>query len=412
MSAMTAIFDLGGASALVYEKKSFAVKLIDETGEDLDADIMGIREENSWILDAMAVDRIRMRNRVCFDLWNEISRTPYETDYNRRNGTMGVFVEVFVNGAYHGLYCLSDKVDRKLLGLKKAKTDNAGNVTVRGVLYKGDSWKVGWNLKDYAEARTDAVVWNAWELKVPEDYPCEAAWAPLQELIEFCTDKHPVEDFEAHFDEHFYLDNLLDYAVFVAQLGIGDTGYKNTFLSTVNLLNGKRFLHTPWDLDMSMGGNYDGNYKDVLLSINWMSHIGPFTKLIDNDLFDFNERLAERWGELAETVFLPAHVISKIDEYADQLVRSGAWEREYERWNGNPVALQRNLDDELRYVRDWYRRSYANLAQETGITPSRISTPLYQELKDDAWYTLAGIRVQAPLKKGVYIHNGKKIVIR
>jgi len=399
-----------GASALVYEKKSFAVKLINAAGEDLDASIMGIRPENSWILDAMAVDRIRMRNRVCFDLWNEVSRTPYETDYGRRNGTKGVFVEVFVNGTYHGLYCLSDKVDRKLLGLKKAKVDKAGNVTVRGLLYKGNSWLKGWDLKDYADARTDTVVWNAWKLKVPDEYPCDAAWNPLQELIGFCADKNPAAEFEAHFDEHFYLENLLDYAVFVAQCGIGDTGYKNTYLSTVNVQERKRFLHTLWDLDMSFGGNYDGNYKDVLLSMYWMRHIGPFTKLVDKNMFGFNERLAERWGELAETVLLPSHVLGKIDEYAAQLVRSGAWEREYERWNGNPVPLQKDLNDELEYVKDWYRRSYANLARETGISPTGVSSNSWSAAPDDAWYTLSGVRVRTPVAKGIYIHNGKKII--
>ena len=110
-----------GASSLKYEKKSFAIKLLDSDGEDLDANVFGIRKENDWILDAMAIDRIRMRNRVCFDIWNEISKTPYKTDFDNRNGTLGYFVEVYLNGEYHGLYCMTDKIDRKLLGLKKAK---------------------------------------------------------------------------------------------------------------------------------------------------------------------------------------------------------------------------------------------------------------------------------------------------
>ena len=65
-----------GATSLRYEKKSFTVKLLDENGENLDANVLGIRNENDWILDAMAIDRIRMRNRVCFDLWIEMNRTP------------------------------------------------------------------------------------------------------------------------------------------------------------------------------------------------------------------------------------------------------------------------------------------------------------------------------------------------
>ncbi|MDE7118482.1 MAG: CotH kinase family protein, partial [Bacteroidaceae bacterium] len=70
-----------GGYAASQEKKSYAIKLYDAEGEDFDAPIFGIRNENSWIFDAMAIDRIRMRNRVCFDLWNQISKTPYDTPY-------------------------------------------------------------------------------------------------------------------------------------------------------------------------------------------------------------------------------------------------------------------------------------------------------------------------------------------
>ena len=62
-----------GNTAAKFDKKSFAIKLVDDDGNDLDANLFDIREENSWILDAMAIDRIRMRNRVCFDVWNEMS---------------------------------------------------------------------------------------------------------------------------------------------------------------------------------------------------------------------------------------------------------------------------------------------------------------------------------------------------
>lgn len=87
----------------------------------------------------MANDRLRMRNRLCFDVWNEMSQLPYDTKYDRRNGTKGRFVEVFVNEEYRGIYCMSDKIDRKLLGLKKLQKNGSEN-TVRGVLYKGVKW--------------------------------------------------------------------------------------------------------------------------------------------------------------------------------------------------------------------------------------------------------------------------------
>ena len=60
--------------------------------------------------------------------------TPYDTKYDNRNGSEGVFVEVFINGEYHGLYCMTDKINRKLLGLKKAKTNDDGQIEIRGLL--------------------------------------------------------------------------------------------------------------------------------------------------------------------------------------------------------------------------------------------------------------------------------------
>ena len=138
-----------GVSSSGYDKKSFAVKLLNEKGKSQDAGIFGIREDDAWILDAMTVDRIRMRNRQNFDIWNAMSKTPYNTDNGNRNGTMGYFVELFINGEYHGLYCFTDKINRKLLGVKKAKENDDNSVTIRGVIYKCASWGDSALLKGY-----------------------------------------------------------------------------------------------------------------------------------------------------------------------------------------------------------------------------------------------------------------------
>ena len=129
-----------GSSSLAYDKKSFSVKLLNKKGKSLDATILGIREDDAWILDAMAIDRIRMRNRLNFDIWNEMSKTPYQTKNGQRNGTKGEFVELFINNKYHGLYCMSDKVNRKLLEVKKAKENKDNTVTIKGVMYKCNAW--------------------------------------------------------------------------------------------------------------------------------------------------------------------------------------------------------------------------------------------------------------------------------
>lgn len=406
-----------GYTSLRYDKKSFAVKLFDEAGEDLDANLFGIREENSWILDAMAIDRMRMRNRVCFDVWNDMSQTPYETKFGNRNGTKGVFVEVFINGQYHGLYCMTDKIDRKLLGLKKAKVGDGGEVTVRGLLYKGNTWGDGIFLTSYTEAETDSDTWNAWELQYPDDYPSIATWQPLMDLIDFCSSKTSGKAFKASYNDYFYADNLADYVVLTLAFNVGDILYRNTFLSVVDITQGHRYMISPWDMDTSLGGKWNGNYNDELSSFNQYTYKAPFNRLMKKNMDGFVDKLTERWVEKHATLFTSDSLFQRLDHYADMFEASGAWEREREKWNENPVPLKADLGEELEYAKGWYEKNFDNLCRQLGtpavaggIATISVSAP------PSGIYTLDGRRIHASdtqqLPKGIYIVRGRKVVVR
>lgn len=118
---MKAKFKTRGATAQQYlMKPALNMKLQNEDyTEEADSALLGIRSCSTWILDAMAIDRICMRNRVTMDVWNEYSRLPYETDFDGRHGTAGRFIELYINDVYYGIYCMSDRINRKLLDLKK-----------------------------------------------------------------------------------------------------------------------------------------------------------------------------------------------------------------------------------------------------------------------------------------------------
>ena len=405
-----------GASALKYEKKSFAVKLFDETGEDLDAEIFGIRNENDWILDAMAIDRIRMRNRVCFDLWNQMSRTPYETNYDSRNGTKGEFVEVFVNGEYHGLYCMSDKIDRKLLDLKKIKTDGDEVLSVRGLLYKCTGWGSASDLLSYEAQDVSKEIWNAWELKYPDDYPSAETWQPLMDLIDFCSDDTDDETFKQEWESHFHKDNLVDYMVFTLALNVRDNGYKNMYISTVNINKDQRFMITPWDMDASLGGNWNGAHLEGISHMNRYNEIGPYNRLYVNDIDGFRDKLRDVWAQHRNTVFSQANVEKLLDGYAELFMKSGAWQREYERWNNNPVPLDESLYEELDYVKSWYRKNYIHLDKALG-TPTGIRPVKKRDTSETgSLYSIDGRKIAHndthQLPKGIYIMGGKTIAIR
>lgn len=399
-----------GHSSLVYDKKSFAVKLLDEKGQDLDASLLGIRYDNNWILNAMAIDRIRMRDRVNFDAWNEFSTVPYETVYQKRNGTEGCFVEVFVNGKYHGLYCLTDKINRKLLGLKKSKADSNGRVNVKGLLYKCSTWETGAKLDRYVAESMNQSVWSAWELKYPDEYPCEATFGPLRDLIVYCNSTNDAQ-FERDFDKHFYLQNMVDYRVFHLALGLRDNHLKNTYLSARDISTDQRILITPWDLDTSLGGDWDGGYKEDVAEWWLMNEVKPYQRLWNGDVFDFRRRVAQRWYD--SSVAGPLSVgrfNERLDAYAKAFVESGAWEREYAKWNGKPVELKKDIYDELKYVKDWYVRNYENLRYNVFdgfYTDGVINMPAQSDTSTAA-YNLKG-QSAGTNHRGIVITNGKKI---
>lgn len=398
-----------GASSLKYEKKSFAIKLLDSDGEDLDANVLGIRKENDWILDAMAIDRIRMRNRVCFDIWNEISKTPYKTDFDNRNGTLGYFVEVYLNGDYHGLYCMTDKIDRKLLGLKKAKEQSDGSVYVRGVLYKGESWTDATGMSGYDTSESfDEESWNGWELQYPDDYPCYDAWKPLMNLIDFCNTRNAF--FKLHYRQHFYYDNLVDYALFIMGLNIIDNNVKNTHFSCPDINVNETFLITPWDLDCSLGGLYEGSHFDEYVKITNLTGNYLFYQMYMYNVDNFRESMKERWQELSLGIMSPNSFNSRLDAYAKRFKESGAWQREYDKWNNNPVPL--NLDEELEYVKKWYVNNIAALNKVLGVIADDIP---YVFQDTDSYnirmYNIDGKRIMSnPTGRRIYIENGRKII--
>lgn len=267
---LPAKFCTRGATASHYMMKpSLNMKLrTPDYTEEADSALLGMRSCSSWILDAMAIDRICMRNRVAFDIWNDFSRLPYNTDFGGRNGTEGRFVELYINDSYYGIYCLTDRINRKLLNLKKTVEEPDGSVTIRGTLYKSGTQDIlNQNEPSYNEDSTACVIeWhNAWELTYPEDYGGIQAWQPLRDAI---LNGHSRE----YIKRYFFLQNLADYQILIMALSIADNwGNKNRFLSVRNITKDindpdakeadrRRFVMTPWDLDTSLGGHYEGEF--------------------------------------------------------------------------------------------------------------------------------------------------------
>ncbi|MEM1124232.1 MAG: CotH kinase family protein, partial [Bacteroidota bacterium] len=69
-----------GGNAQSFDKKSYSFELKkDDLGQDERSEpLLGMRDDDDWILDAMFIDPARMRNRVSTDVWLDFQRLYYQ----------------------------------------------------------------------------------------------------------------------------------------------------------------------------------------------------------------------------------------------------------------------------------------------------------------------------------------------
>lgn len=417
---LKAKFRTRGATARQYiMKPSLNMKLrTDDYSASQDSMLLGMRSISKWILDAMAIDRICMRNRVAMDVWNEYSPLPYETDFNGRSGTEGKFIEMYINGEYKGIYCMSDHINRKLLNLKKY--DEKKNV-VRGVLYKSGTEDIAdQNNRNFTDDwKAGTISWhNAWELKEPEDYECEAAWQPLIDLYDNRTTYSEVK-------KYFFLDNLVDYQLHTMAFAIADNwGNKNHYFSIRNIQKDiddadpteaarRKCVVSPWDLDCALGGKYNGSAYDGNDYTDWapqdvVKNGGFYPFSICQGETEYKELLKKRWAELRAGAFSKENINRRLEAYRDLFINSGAWQRMTEHYNAakeKPMYVD-DLAKEIGLIENWYSQQFDKMDAYFG-TSGICNATTVDSKRNEAIYSIEGIRLDKAPEKGLYIQGGK-----
>jgi hypothetical protein len=367
-----------GALASGLPKKAYAIKLKEPDGNtSMDRSFFGLRDDNNWILDAMYVDPARMRNRVSTDLWNEFAVKPYfyASEPKLVNGTRGRFVEVFLNDAWHGLYCMTEKLDRKQLKLKKLETsDNPPSVTQRGGLYKGSSWTtatlLGNNMWDgYSHPMSvsynnNSETWSGFEVKYPDRGDGEPVdWKPLVDAITVSSYLTGDAVFESKVAACFDLPVFLDYYLFIELMLASDNQGKNAYFSVYNQKKSPMITVSPWDLDGTWGRRWEGSSGltgpeqnfDTFLSIHEHAQNNLFLRLKALNYDSYNDKLKERYHELRGSLFSYESLMERFERYHDLFVKSGAAVRERNKWNVGDFA------GEMQFLSSWILRRIAYL---------------------------------------------------
>lgn len=357
-----------GNTATIYDKPSYAVKLYDATGAKQDTALLGMRSDNYWILDAMAVDKARMRNRVAMDLWLQFSRKPWyqELEPKMVNGYRGQMVEVYVNGSPQGIYCLMERVDRKQLKLKKYAPDKG----VRGLLYKSfaNYRTVYYNL--WSTPNPALPTWDGWEQKYPDaDDQEPVSWDRFYHHIYVLVRTYNnslVDTAQIHLDMPVYID----YVLFCQLLAARDNVSKNIHISFYDATT-ERALYTPWDLDHSWGRQFNSSEESSDVTVRFIDNY-LYKRM--NSYYPIQDTLEARYAELRRSYFTIEHIDSLFTPYFDLYARTGMDTVEQRLWSGHN-GIEFDIPSEQQYIHNWVVARLAHLDALYHYTPPTPPTP-------------------------------------
>lgn len=342
-----------GASSLRYDKPSYAVKLCDSLGNKVEKKLLGMRKSHYWILDAMASDKARMRNRVSMDLWLNFSRKPwyYEMEPKMINGYQGQMVEVYVNNLAQGIYCLMERVDRKQLKTQKY-IDTLG---VQGAIYKNTKYSL--LSRYYIDPRnpkpdsTDrSGQWDGFEQKEPDWEDGEPiCWDPLYRhvtAIYKTTNRQRARDsLRTHLDIPVYIDYVLHCQLLSAR----DNLCKNLYLSLYHV-DSLKMLYTPWDMDHSWGRQYNSTEEDVNTTVDFYGTSFLYKRFAT--YCGIQDSLENRYAELRKHYFTINYIDSLFAKYFDLYARTGMDTIEQKIWSGhNNITF--DIPSEQAYIHNW-----------------------------------------------------------
>ena len=354
-------------------KRNYHIKFLDETGEKKNRRLLGMRKDNHWKLDGGQIDLLRIRNRVCADLWLDMSHQPWhaEIDPTVINGSRGKMTEVILNGKYHGIYNLMEPVDRKQLGLVKHDTIN--NV------FHGQQWvaklqRPTWQFPIY---NNNSETWNGNEVSYPEfEDVSPTDWSTLYNAFEFVRKCDAVDNYSMLTDSianYFDIPVMEDYYIFLITLQALDNETKNIYYSCYDKAEGATLLTlTPWDLDISLGAKSISYLTDDAVRPDrpvkgWINNV-PLGDLF-NHCIPYRKQIIKRYWQLRQTWLDTDSLVARFQTAVDELENCGAAAREEARWSGDTDIMGKVLDisQEMEYVADWIRQRLAYLDENVFI---------------------------------------------
>ncbi|MRR20381.1 secretion system protein Por, partial [bacterium] len=259
--------EIRGSSSQESPKKSygFTTRMADDVTNN-NVSLLGMPEENDWVLGGMIFDTALIRDYLCSNLSRMMGNYASRASY----------CEVIINNHYHGLYILQEKLkadDERIDVTRIAKTDillpnlTGGYITKADKKTGGD--QIAWTMYSWTGANVDYIH----ELPKQEDVLTSQNNYIKNEFFKLeATAKNGDVSVSSGYPSIIDVPSFIDYMILNEFASNADAYTYSTYFHKDR--NGKLRAGPVWDLDLTYGNDLFMWYLDRSKTNVWQFQYG------------------------------------------------------------------------------------------------------------------------------------------
>jgi len=350
----------GNTAQIFFDKMSYTLETRTELDSNRNVSLLGLPEENDWVLHGPYSDKSLMRNVLAYNLGNKTGKWSPRTK----------FCEVYLNDEYRGVFVFMEKIkiDKNRVDIATLRPDdNSGDELTGGYIMRVDrvregSWvspyfgrTASWEIPiSYLDPKYDELTQQ--QAKYIRDYITLFEYTLASDHF-----KDPVTGYRAFIDVTSFVDLFI-----MTELGRDLDGYRVSvyFHKDKNSNGGKLNMSPLWDFNLAFG---NGDFFEANNPEGWVVEgIGDgdagggecvfwWNRLLQDPYFV--DKLKTRWSELRGSSFSNSSIMNVIDSCANVL--SEAQQRNFEKFDILDSDVWPNsyiggtYDNEINYMKQW-----------------------------------------------------------
>ena len=298
-----------GDSSAFYPKKQFGLKLRADDSE-LEVGLLGMAKASSWVLASPYADKTLIKNVLGLAQARQLF--PYASQTR--------WLELILNGKYHGVYALTEKIER-----------GKNKVDIPALEQGGFIFKIDQGDKPYVESARG----TQFTMVYPEDDEAVPAstmdW--LRKWLSAFEASLSTENYTRYVHEKSFIDYFLQQ-----ELWKNIDGFRKSMYLYKDA-DHKVHMGPSWDFDLGAAGLqfWEGTepegWRHARLDYLWPSgdYVTWFNELLRHP--EYRQKVIDRWRELRKpgALFSDARIRSMIDEHV-QVLNRGPASRNFSRW--------------------------------------------------------------------------------